>query len=728
MEPEKVNNGQEAVPAAQPAAATPEATNTTAAPATQPAQAETTAAPQAAAPAATETAQAPATAPAAEPAQAAPATTEATQPAATPTQTVATAPAPTPQPLPQPAQEPAPQPQTVPQPTQKAVPTPTHVATAAPATEAVQDIKPSAPLNPLANEQTSTASGVGVIGPSNALNSYDSTNIGFVPVGEAMPKKKNKGLRALIILILLAGLGALGYFVIYPYVFRTYFANPKNVYDAVVKESFKKLSNTVTETAHTRSIYDVTFSFDSNIEALKDYIGYTYGINVGVDPEEKSLQTGIVLKDKDNIEHSYYTFIKDNKKYLRFSSYRELIYSGEADYDSASNILVSYNDLLDVSSKLDSSEINYLITKVGDLVAGSISAEKLLKEDASITINGEITKVLCNKYTINNQVLSDTFAYVRDGILKDEKALEIISNLTEQDISQVRRSLEDADTTVKILESDEEIVISIFTYGLKNEIVGYELSDNKNDGNVHLYMKDGFFEFKSHALVNDEETGKENETNIFIVGNKVEGKTKIGIKYNDEDVAALVINTWNDNMKDVDYDIKYNDTNYNGNIKFSKDVNKDRGKYNFELYVSVGKEYIKFNMNAENTWNAEVANIMIGSAKTLSDDEITQKENDFIQTLQSTPFYKLFTTTDGTFDKSILDYYGTHKIEIPSPEPTVDNNGEDPQTQNIDNSLQDACFKLDASGSYSDEKTTCVNYVCSETINGEIRRKECNVA
>jgi hypothetical protein len=704
------------------------------------------------------------------PAQATATTTEAAPaPAAQPAQ-----PAPQPQPVPQPASEPAPQPETLPQTVETPAPAPTPVAqpvaeakpaepakeaaqpatpapapaatttteaapaaaqpaqTAAPAqpappaqpatpaapaaeaTPAVQDIKPAAALNPLANEQA--ADGSGVIAPST-LNSYDNANIGFVPVGEAVSKKKNKGVKWAIIAVVIIALGLLGYFVVYPYVYRTYFANPKNVYDAVVKESFKKMSTNVTELRHMRDIYDLQFSFDSNIESLQDFIGYTYGVNIGADPDEKSIQTGITVKGKDNVEHSYYSYIKDKKEYLRLSSYRELIYVGEANMNKSSILQLPYQSILDTAYKANGTNLNYLITKMGDLVAGSISADKLIKEDASITINGNVTKVINNKYIINNQVISDSLAYIKDGILKDDKTLDILVEMTGMEKDQVKRQIEEMNTKVTPLKSDQTITISIFTAGLKNEIVGFEITNNKNEGNIHYYTKDGFFEIKGHTLVKDEETGKEISHNLLVIGNKVEGKTKVNVKYNDEEVANLVLNVWDEKARDVDYDVKLGGKNYKGNIKYVKDISQEKGKHEFSFSINVGKEYIRFDINLDNNWTTDVSNIMIGSAKTLTEDEISQKEQEFVQTLQNTPIYKLFSTTDGNFDKSILDYYNNGSKKVEPENPVTD-----------DPALQDICFKLDASGNYNDETTTCSNYICTVTVNGVESKKQCNVA
>ena len=118
---------------------------------------------------------------------------------------------------------------------------------------------------------------------------------------------------------------------------------------------------------------------------------------------------------------------------------------------------------------------------------------------------------------------------------------------------------------------------------------------------------------------------------------------------------------------------------------------------------------------------------MIGSAKTLTEDEISQKEQEFIKTLQNTPIYKLFSTTDGNFDKSILDFYdNSKKIEVPENPKTENPGTENPEPKNPGEI--DYCFNLDASGNYVDDVANCSNYICTITIDGKTTQKQCNVA
>ena len=310
--------------------------------------------------------------------------------------------APAPTPIPQPAAEPAPKPQVVPQPAETPAPQPQPVAQAAPASivpeVAPQQAAPAKPegetikeapaLNPIANNPQPVQPAVQAapvpqattqttFAPSGPLQTDMDTNIGFVAVGENLKKKKNGGLIFTIVLILLVGLGALGYFVIYPYVVKK-MTKPEQVYSTVIDNSFKSINSTVNLLAHSRATYTAELEIESNLENLKDLTGYTYVGNFGIDPENKNIQLGIKIKDKDSQEHSAFAYVKGERQYLRLSSYRELIF-----WPAYNEYKDTWEDLYAVFDDINQEDATYLVDKFKELLKQSIDKSKLTKEDAS---------------------------------------------------------------------------------------------------------------------------------------------------------------------------------------------------------------------------------------------------------------------------------------------------------------------------------------------------------
>lgn len=520
-----------------------------------------------------------------------------------------------------------------------------------------QDIVEQAPLNPIANNQGQVVNN-GVYGPSIPIDApTDATNVGFVAAAAPLPKKKNKGLLAGIILTVIVALGALGYFVIYPYVVKTYLSDPKKVYEATINAAFKNISTTTNDLVHTKGIYNIEGSFSSNMKDLADYTDHTYGINFGIDPEKKNLQAGITLKnEKKNTEHSYFSYIKDGKKYEKFSSYRGYIYSGIANLEETNDFFVSYQELFDTANKVNSEDINYLTNKVSTLLVDSINEDKLSKEDSTVNINGETLKVTNNRYEVDSKVLNETIKTIFKGLANDDKALEILAKMSEKTKDEIKTMLE-ADLEDSEENNDDVLIISIYTYGLKSDIVGFGLTDKEQENELHYYNKDNYFEFKSNISYDNEETGKKDKTTIEVIGKKDGDITNVSTKVNDEEILTLKVRKWDDKGVDFDYNLNIMELKLNGNIKFVNDVNEERAKWDLEASVKLGEEYIKVTLNISEDWTSEVANINTDAAATLTDEEIKKKREEFMQSLINTPLGKLFTTESGDYSPSIPDYY-----------------------------------------------------------------------
>jgi len=649
-----------------------------------------------------------------EAAKPAPAETTTAKPAQAPAQTVqaeakpevkevvqpAAAPAPKPEVVPQPAQEPAPKPEVIPQPAAAPAPKPVQTAqvaqptpevktevkeapapvqSAQPAQPATTEVAPQAvaptppagetikeapALDPLANNPQPAQPAVaqpapttGNIAPATPLETSMDTNIGFVAVSDNLKKKKNKPLIATIVIVILLALGALGYFVVFPYVVKTYIAKPKKVYSYVIDEAFKSIDEKVSRVAHSKVIYDIEAQIDTNIEEIKDLNGYTYAGNFGIDPEGKNIQGGLRIKDSSSQEHSASIYIKGDRQYLRLSSYRELIYMGTTD-----KYKDTWDELYSRFNNVNDEEYDYLMNSIADLLKNSIVESKLTKEDASITIKGKKYKVLNHKYTIDNETLNSMVKSFLNGLAEDDKALSILAKNFEVNADDLKKEFNAYDDSKKILEDDKTIVISIYTYPTKTQSLGFKIENG--DDNIVYYSANGYFELKAHSIRNNVETGKEEENNFSIVGDKVDGKTNVSITLNEKELAKLVISAWDEKTIDFKYEVNIEEEKVTGAIKIDFDKSDTKNKVTFNGSLNSGGDYLRISLILNNDWSSDVANINVATAKdNLTEAEIELKLNDFFKSLSETPLYKIFSTVSGDYLAPNLQ--GTKNIEGP---------------------------------------------------------------
>ncbi len=517
----------------------------------------------------------------------------------------------------------------------------------------------------------------GTFGPSKPMsNDANITNIGFIESNEPLPKKKSKT-PLFIILIVLIGLGAIGYFVVYPYVLKTFFNDPMNVYSTTIDGVFKEVNTSINEIVHNKAIYDIQLSLDSNIEVLKPYSGHKYALNYGINPQNQNLQLGYSITTPNNLEYSAYSYVKDNKKYERFSTYRDvngkigLIYTGEVNNNEISDIFSSFQFLLDNTNKVSNEDLTYLTDKLSKALISSIDENKLSKEDASITINGNKLKVTNNKYIMDLDNKRRTLKYIVDEFKNDEKTLEIIANITGITKDEVKTKL-DINVDEKIT-NDDILYINIYTYGNKNSIVGFALNDEKEEIDFHYYSKDkNYFEAYLYFVTDNDETGKREESKINVIGiNNADGN-KITFSKDDKDLLILDVKKLEENDIEFDYTLKDDDGDFTGTIKFSKDINNDRLKISFAFSTKVAKdENLSINLEFTEDWASDISNINTsanGSVVTLSEEELNNVRNNFSSELyNSTPVGVLFQTVSGMYTPDINEYYNNENGNLEAP-------------------------------------------------------------
>lgn len=567
------------------------------------------------------------------------------------------------QPLVQEVVQPTPQPGQQPQP----------ITQEASVTESQENSNQNEIHQDMAQEQPTTNSTQptnNVYGPSVPLVGVDDvTNVGFTATGLGTPKKKKTGLIATIVIVLIIVLGLVGYFVIYPMIKSKYLDKPENVYETTIKSLFNGISTASDEILHTKAIYDVELSLDSNMDVLKDFTGYNFQINLGVDPVNKRLQEGINIKN-NNVENSYYYYIKNNKIYEKISTYKDnaYIYLGEST-DEVNSIFDKLNnkDILNASNNLNSEDTHYLIEKLSTALINSIDTSKLSKEDASIDINKETLKVTNNKYVINTDTYVSMVNSIIEEFINDDKALEILAKYNGVSKDECKKTLEEA----KITDSkdlDINLTINIYTYGKTNDIVGIAINDDKDNINFHYYFKNDYFEMSLVTKTDNEITGKKDVNNIELVGIKEGRITNVTLTYNSKKLLTLKIREWSDSLIDFDYKIAIDNNVISGSFKLNRDVNDSRAKYNIDFTLKAGDEYLTIKANINIDWTSEIANINTDAAVTLDDNELTMQRNTFMKAILDTPIGKLFSTVSGDYDNNIPDYYDDLE-NMPTPEP-----------------------------------------------------------
>lgn len=507
----------------------------------------------------------------------------------------------------------------------------------------------------------------------------DSSNVGFVANGEPLKKKKNPIIGIIIGIVIVAILAVVGYFVVFPFVVKTFFTNPKQIYTVAIQNFTSNITKNVNNVVHDKGIFDISAKMETDIPMLEEYADYTYGVRFGYDPNKKNLEYGYSVKDDSN-EYSNYYYLKNGNMYTRYSTHRDLIYLGPVEQTNINEIFTTINALFTQREDIINNEdINYIVNKTSQLLIETLDENKFVKEDASITVKGEALKVIRSKYTLNSEDIKSTILHIYEGLISDDKVLEIIATNAAVPKEELKEALNNSLEELKESEisKDNKIVMGIYTYGNKVEAVGFEIAINDNF-NAHYYNKDGNYEFVAVSKTEyDEESDEDESTStIKIIGTKSGNITNTTISIDDTEIAKLAISAWDDTKKEFDYTILANEDNgiekdIKGHFLFTNEITDKKSSMKLAFDIELEEGDLGIELNFKNDWSTDVSNVNTNAAVTLEQMDLYNVATSFQTHLMRTPLGILFQTIGGTQDNDINDYY-EENITIPN-DPTMNN-------------------------------------------------------
>lgn len=465
------------------------------------------------------------------------------------------------------------------------------------------------------------------IQPTIAPTAPLADGVGFVSTGQPVEKKSKKGLVIGIVIAVVALLAVLGIFVIYPTVMKA-LATPQKVFSETISSLSKEINNTVNTVVHDKGIYSLEFDIDSNIDGIKEFGGYTYSGSFGVDPDNKLLELGVSIYEKDGIEYSMKQYVKDGKQYQRYSTNENLLYTGLVPEDSSINQLFEMMNTKE--GTINTEKANYVVNKLSDIFINSLDETKLTKENANVVVNGETIKATRNKYLIDKDNAVRTVKYFAEEIKNDEELLEILAEMNEQEVEDLKEELQSViDKEAEDTDEEEDnstIEISIYTYGTKSEFVGADMVMNFTDEEtkVEYFTKDGSFNVFYYDKV--EFDGESTETSYRINGVNNGGVTEVSFKDGDDKEYFTL------EIKEVDggYSVDYKllealtgtEETISGNVTWTTKSTDKKTDETLKFSVNSGDDYFKVNVKITNDWTSDVANINTSAVSSPTEEEL----------------------------------------------------------------------------------------------------------
>ena len=404
-------------------------------------------------------------------------------------------------------------------------------------------------------------------------------------------------------IILISGL-AIIIMLIYTILLYNIMFSPSKIFNKAIDKTVKKINENIPDITTKTGITDINFKFYKNLNNLKSFSNYTYGVKFGTDEKSKSAGTKIYMTDKNNKEYSYTGYIKNSNLYHKLSSLDKLIL-----YNVENQDLTAF---FENTNQINTSDIKYLINLCGKSLKKNINKKSLSKNKTTITINNKKIKVTKNTYKINPNEMKRLYKAIYNDLYNDQKAIEIISSMSKMTKEEIKNEINNENFSYI---ENKEITLNI--YNNLSKIIGFDIYEN-NENIISYYTKNDNFNLQYG--------------NYNITGTKKNNNKEINIKLNNTEIANLVFSKYQKN----DFAFDFISDNYIGKISYKKE-----NKTNYEAKLSVslndGKNNYSFDITAKQNINSKVADIDTNAAQKLTEEEFSEVLTNFIKSLNDTP-------------------------------------------------------------------------------------------
>lgn len=312
-----------------------------------------------------------------------------------------------------------------------------------------------------------------------------------------VPKKKKShvGLIIIIIAVLLFVLGGI-YFI---------FNNGKNLFLSSVNKEYGNImseldtwvGNGKYETLkNTSALTKGNFNFTIHVdESLLD--SNSLGILTEINKLDGTFESGIDYKNKKIASTFGLRYNKSNMIDVGLYGQEKNLYIELKNlFDKYLKMPINEFDGIFEDPKVQVEDTKYIVKTVKDAFLNSLEAKDFKKSTETIKVDKEDVKATKIAYTLNNERAHKIYDKMLSILEKDDTFIEKIAKLTGKNENDVKTSLSAIRAkgkTETLIDSSEELVLSVYTKGLVKEAVRYEIaykSGNEKDSIAYTKNKE----------------------------------------------------------------------------------------------------------------------------------------------------------------------------------------------------------------------------------------------
>lgn len=423
-----------------------------------------------------------------------------------------------------------------------------------------------------------------------------------------------------VLLILLILIIVLVIFFVYPIVNSMFLTDSKDVYDNYIDLVSDFVINEFDSSKYDSYSALYSYNIDSNLDMYKDNNSYSYFIG----KDDNNYINSVTLDDNSN-KYSINYINGNNKYYISYNDNKNLYnISNEAKYSDVF-------DNIDKNNKLFHDGINVLINGERDILKNIITSDYLKRSKDNIMINNKNYSVFKNNLSLTGEEYLELVNKNINSILNNKDMVSELETLYKDNINNILNNL----FNVNDINNDDKYEFNIYT-NYRNKLVGFDIEKNGFrtfylyfDKNYNFAIYLNLNDFRIDGLCDSIDCNKSYE----FKGKSDHDKINVEVFSNNNSIGKIVINSFNINSVNMEYELIIDNVNYHGKFNYVYVNDKRSLEYDLfynDMYYKLNKSYAidtsyKLDLNEYNITNYDN-----------NDNVIVEFNNDYLK------YYKEF--------------------------------------------------------------------------------------
>ena len=333
-----------------------------------------------------------------------------------------------------------------------------------------------------------------------------------------------------------------------------YTTNPMTILTISIEKNFETIGNFLDHQSlniNTNIPYEITgnIQLKNSQNNMINFEKYNYNFTLEKDQNKEYFSFLFGINENETNIINAKLFQLEKKQYL----ISEKLFQGILDVTPENNV---NPDLFLKNQNLDLETIKIILQKYKNILIETLDEKYVKREKTDLYINNDKVKTTKVSYLLNEENQAKTMDKIKEKILNDEELLQAMAKIQNTDQETIKNNISEMKLNYK-----SDIEIAIYTEGLKQNVIQYDIKEKNQNIITYSNYKDKMLNISDQILLYLQEINQNKiKIDFQLLQSELSGSINLDLYENEEnekkETINIILNTKNTTFN-IDINLQY---------------------------------------------------------------------------------------------------------------------------------------------------------------------------